>query len=224
MANLHMSFRKIQIDKANTHIVSYIAAATFIIIFSILTCRSLLTQRAYQSKVISAKEKAAKQLESNVAATKDLVSAYTAFVGGPTNVLGGNPAGTGDKDGDNAKIILDALPSRYDFPALATSLDKILSAQSFNVNSITGSDDELNQQNIDSANPAPIEIPFQVSVSGDYNSMQDFVKTLERSIRPIQIQSLDLSGGSGVIQASVRALTFYQPAKALDVNKTEEVR
>jgi hypothetical protein len=224
MANLHMSFRKIQIDKANTHIVTYIAAATFVTIFSIFTCRSLLAQRAYQSRVIDAKEKAANQLEANVAATKDLVNAYSAFVGGPTNVLGGNPAGSGSKDGDNARIILDALPSKYDFPALATSLDKLLSAQSYKVNSITGSDDELNQQNNSTTTTAPVEIPVQISVSGSYSSIQDFINTIERSIRPIQIQSLDLSGGSGVVQANVKALTFYQPAKTLDVNKTVEVK
>ena len=72
--------------------------------------RALWSQRGYQSRVISEKEKAVSQLESNIAATNQLAISYNAFVSTPDNVIGGNPNGTGDRDGNNAKIVLDALP------------------------------------------------------------------------------------------------------------------
>src|SRR6185436_19057656 len=98
-----------------------------ITVFSLMASRGLLGQRSYQARVINEKGKAVKQLQSNVAATKSLVDSYSNFTSLSSNVLGGNPRGTGDKDGDNGKIVLDSLPSKYDFPALTTSLEKILS-------------------------------------------------------------------------------------------------
>jgi hypothetical protein len=223
MAKLHISFRKIQIDKANTRIVSFVAGAVFITVFSMVASRSLLNQRAYQSRVISAKAQAAQQLKDNINATQSLVTAYTEFVSEPTNVLGGNPKGSGDKDGDNAKIVLDALPSKYDFPALATSLEKILTAQNYKINTITGTDDELNQQKAATVSQ-PVEMPFQIGVSGSYDSMQNLIITLERSIRPIQIQTLDLSASSGNVQINIKAKTFYQPETNLNVTTTKEIK
>lgn len=223
MAKDNPSTKRIQINKANTRMVGAIAGASVIVIFSLVASRALMSQRAYQSRVISEKTKAVNQLKDNVKSVQNLATSYSAFVGTSSNVLGGNPSGTGDKDGDNARIILDALPSKYDFPALATSLEKILTSNSYKVNSITGTDDELQQQNTSSPSPAPVEIPFQISITGAYASMKDLITTLEKSIRPIQIQTLQLSGSDSNMQVSISAKTFYQPEKNLTIT-TKEIK
>jgi hypothetical protein len=221
MANPRISIKQNLIDKANTSIVAAAAGAGFIVVFSLVASITLVGQMKYQSHVITAKKKALTQLKADISATNSLVQRYSVFQGGSPNLIGGNSSAsaTGPQDGDNAKIVLDALPSSYDFPALITSLEKVLTSQNVNIESIGGSDDELAQgNNISSSTPTPVPMPFQFSVSGDYASIQSVPKALESSIRPIQVQTIDLSGAQSKLTLNVIAQTFYQPAKSLKIS------
>lgn len=212
------------ISKANSTIVISTAVAAFLFIFCAVASKTLISQASYQNRVISSKKKALATLKSDLSARNSLVSSYKSFVGTPQNVLGGNPDGSGDKDGDNAKIVLDALPSKYDFPALATSLEKLVQNQGLTVLGISGTDEEVTQAaNQTSATPQPIAMPFQVQVSGSYDSIRALVNDFERSIRPFQIQKVELSGAEGSMTATIDAQTFYQPEKGLNI-KTEVVK
>ncbi len=217
------SIKRIQIDKTNRFMVGSIAIASFITVFCLMASRALISQQSYQSRVIKQKGVAVKQLQSNITATKSLVTAYSNFVSQSDNVLGGNPSGTGSNDGDNAKIILDALPSKYDFPALATSLQGLLSGQGAKINGITGTDDELKQLNSSSPNPQPVEIPFQVTVAGPPSTIQNVIAAMQRSIRPIQIQTITFTADQTNLQATISAKTFYQPEKSLTIT-TKEIK
>lgn len=224
MADLKLTSKKTQIDKAQAMSVSIVAAAVFVAVFSLVSTKSLWTQRGYQSRVIAKKQIAKKQLEDNVTSVKDLVQSYQQFVGATTNIMGGNPTGTGEKDGDNARLILDALPSKYDFPALTTSLEKLISDKGLKIESITGTDDEVNQSAAKSeATPAPVAIPFQITVSGSYAAVQDVLSSMERSIRPFQSQKLLLKSGTGTITLTLDSQTYFMPQKSLDI-KQEEVK
>lgn len=213
------------IDKANTRMVAYVGVAAFLLVFSAVATKTLASQIKYQNHVISAKKKARNQLQADIAATSTLKSSYDKFVSQTPNVIGGDPQGTAQKDGNNAKIVLDALPSGYDFPGLATSLDNLLSAQNnVHINSITGTDDEVAQgSNESSADPQPVPIPFSVSVSSDYGGVQNVIGVFEHSIRPMQIQTMNLSGNTGNITMTLTAQTYYQPAKSLNT-RTEIVK
>ncbi len=216
--------KRLQIDKANATMVAMVAAAAFIAVFSLVSSRALLRQRTYQNKVIDQQTKARDQLKTNLAAVDQLVIAYKSFTTTPDNVIGGNPSGTGDKDGDNAKIILDALPSKYDFPALTTSIEKLLGEKKFKVNSITGTDDEVAQSKNESVdNPEPIEIPFEFDAESNSGATKDLINVLEKSIRPIHIKSITLTGGESNLKLRVTAKTYYQPEKSLNI-KTQVVK
>ena len=90
------------------------------------------------------------------------------------------------------------------------------------INSISGTDEEVSEgSNVLSSAPTPQPIPFSVTVTGDYGSMQGVVSTFERSIRPIQIQTLDLNGTGSNLSMTITAQTYYQPAKALNIRKVE---
>lgn len=217
-----VSNKQLTINQANKMVIIATSAATFIVIFCAIAAHALFSQMLYQNRIISAKRVAVKQLEKNEDAVKDLAASYQNFVGTQQNVLGGNASGIGDKDGDNAKIVLDALPSKYDFPALATSLEKLLTAQNITIESITGTDDEVAQaDNNVSDNPQVIPIPFEVAAKGDYQSIQKLTNTFERSIRPIQIQRLSVTGNQGELTINVDAQTFYQPEKQFNIGKKD---
>jgi hypothetical protein len=129
--------------------------------------------------------------------------------------------GTGDRDGSNSKIILDALPDGYDFPALTSSIEKILGDTGVKVSNITGTDDQINQSaNVSSPTPQAISIPFSFTVSdANYASATQLITRLGQSIRPIQIDTLEITGGADKMTVTVSAHTYYQPATNLKITK-----
>jgi len=220
MAKMQLSTKRVLIDKTNSRIVAYTAIAAFMVVFTLVASKTLISQAAYQNRVIGAKKQAVSQLKTDIQSTSNLVTAYKAFVDTPQNVIGGDPNGTGPKDGDNAKVTLDALPSKYDFPALATSLEKMLTSQNVQIQSITGTDDEVAQSSDQSSsNPQPVAMPFQISVTGNYQSIQNLVNTFNASIRPFQVQTMELSGNESNMTLTITAQTFYQPEKVFDITK-----
>jgi hypothetical protein len=220
MARTNSFTKRSLINKANSTIVIATAAAAFVLVFALVAGKSLVGQMGYQNKVIDVKKTALKQLQDDLAARDSLQSSYKAFVDDIQNVLGGDPKGDGDRDGDNAKLVLDALPSKYDFPALTTSLEKVITGQNLGILDISGTDQEADQAaNQTSPNPEPVLMPFQVQVSGAYTSIQSLVDVFHRSIRPFQIQTLELSGDESNMTALINAQTYYQPEKSLEIKK-----
>jgi hypothetical protein len=217
------SFKRIQIDKATTTMVILISAAVAVFIFALFASKALLSQRSYNAKVINQKEKAKKQLEANIEARDTLVAAYQGFIGSPQNVIGGDPNGLGEDDGDNARMILDALPSKYDFPALATSIEKLVISKSsgLSLESMSGTDEEITQNQTALDSPSPVEMPFQLSLMGSYASVQGFSKVLEQSIRPFHIRTLSLSGTDSTMKLDLTAKTYYQPEKKVNIKQVE---
>jgi hypothetical protein len=218
------SIKRTLITKANSTIVAITAGACFVVVFSIVASTTLVKQLSYQIRVIDAKKTALHNLKTDIAAVDTLAKSYQAFTGTTQNTIGGDPNGQGGQDGNNAKIIIDALPSSYDFPALATSLEKILTNQGVVIQSIGGIDDALSQiNNQSSSKPSSQPMPFNLTVAGNYDSMRKVVTAFERSIRPIQVQTITFSGSQDKLTMAVTAQTYFQPAKNLDI-KTEVVK
>ena len=208
--NLRVSVKHLQIDKANSSVLVAAAITCAVVVFSIVASQSLFTQMKYQRKVIGLRDKANNQLEKNIKASAPLVAAYQTFEDATESVIG-----TADK---NSKIVLDALPSKYDFPALATSLEGVIATTGLKIDSITGTDNEVTAEQ-DSLNPKPIEVPFEISATGNYLSANQLILNLERSIRPIKISTLTLSGDTNKLKVDVKAITYYQPAKKLGIEQ-----
>lgn len=223
MARVTSTTKRSLITKANSTMVVSTGVAAFLVVFCLVASKTLLSQANYQNRIIGAKKDAVTQLKTNITAKDSLVSSYKAFVGTSQNVLGGNPSGSGEQDGDNAKLVLDALPSKYDFPALASSLEKMINSQNLQILGITGTDDEAAQSTDATGSPQPVPMPFQVQVSGSYDQIQGLVKLFNTSIRPFQIQTVELSGNQSSMTATITAQTFYQPEKTFKV-QTEVIK
>ncbi|HEX5797970.1 MAG TPA: hypothetical protein VFX79_01320, partial [Candidatus Saccharimonadales bacterium] len=209
-------------------IVIAVSIAAFLVVFSLVASKALLDQRAYQSKVIGAKQEALETLEENLVAADQLTTSYQEFIGATTNVLGGNPFGDADQDGDNARIILDALPSKYDFPALTTSVDKLLRDKGVPPASISGTDDEASYSSggaSDSSGGSSgvVEMPFSVEVSTASAKGKFLLGLFEKSIRPIDVQTLSIKGTENKLEFSINAVTYFQPEKRVNV-RTEAIR
>jgi hypothetical protein len=204
------------ISKNNTRMFVILAIAGVILSFSLVSSITLVRRMNYQAKVVNSRSKAQKQLKDNLAAVDSLVAAYKNFDEAAESVIG-----TADS---NSKIVLDALPSKYDFPALTTSLENLLVTGGFSNIDISGADNEATAEQ-NSTSPVPIEIPFIISAKGSYANLQTLINNLQRSIRPFKILKLDITAtaGSDSTSFTITAVTYYQPEKNLDI-PLEEIK
>jgi hypothetical protein len=207
------STKRNQIDKDKTKIFIIIAIISVVSVGALMISKGLWSQASYYGKVAGKKDDAKKQLEANKNAITALSQSYKSFAETSPNLLGGSPTGSGDRDGDNAALILDALPNKYDFPALASSVEKLLTGNA--INSITGVDDIIVQQA--AAATGPVEIPFSVDIRSSYGSLSTLIDTFNLSIRPIQLTRLELSGSNADLQAIIQAKSYYQPELGLQI-------
>jgi hypothetical protein len=215
---------KVKIDREEKRLLLIIAAAVAVTVFCLTATKVMLANGSYKRHVISARHEAVNQLKTNLAQSKALIDHYGVFegAGNPSNIIGGQ--NTKDQlavppNGNNSRIVLDALPSSYDFPALITSMTKILSDSGITNPNIGGSDqsDTINANADANAAPQAIAIPLTISGSGDFGRVQQLLKDLERSIRPIDVSNLQLQGSAADFTVGTTMNTYYQPPKSLNI-------
>ncbi len=213
----HRSIKHDIISRDSTRIVTAVGVAVFLLVFCGFAVKTLFSQSLYNNRVISAKDATVTQLDANIEALKSLEQQYEAFVGASENVLGGNPDKNGPLDGANDTIILDSLPGNYDYPALASSFEKILIDDDYDVDRIGGSEDVLAPSEA-TADAVPIPIPFRFGFTAPLDRTQELFQTLEKSIRPMDVREVSVTvGAEGIMNTSVTLNTYYTQQKAYEL-------
>lgn len=214
------SIKRLEIDKDSKSMIIWVAIATFIVIFSLISSYSEYKNFSYQNRIINADNTAKSTLLSDIHASQVLMSSYKDFVNTPVNIIGGNTNSNSQNNGDNAKIILDALPSSYDYPALISSIQSLLLSQGATINSITGTDSPPPPNTTLSLNTSsPVTLPFGFTVSGNYQTIQNIINAFQHSIRPMQFLTVNISGDQSNLTLAVTAQTFYQPSVGFNISK-----
>jgi Tfp pilus assembly protein PilO len=197
------------IEKSNTTMLIVIGVAAAVLSFTIVSTISLSRRLSYQSRVINARTDAEDQLNKNYSALQQLIESYEKFDSTEKSVIGTTET--------NSKIVLDALPSKYDFPALATSINKIIELTGgISSKNITGSDLEATAEQ-SSIDPKPIEIPISISGEASYENIQKLVNNLQASIRPFKIKNVTFSGDQQKMNFNISMTTYYMPSKNLEI-------
>lgn len=228
MAEVRMkSVKHSIIEKTNSFIVMMVGIAVFVVVFCIFASKALISQSAYQQRVINEKQLALDTLNANKVAIDELKVQYAAFASASVNVLTGNPAGSGPIDGENPKIVLDALPSVYDYPGLSSSVEKILIDGGFGIESIGGAEDPLlaGQPTTSAATadvatatkPVPIAIPYPISVKTSVVGAKQLFETLEKSIRPFKVDAVSITSADDGLLTSITMNTYFLPETGLNV-------
>lgn len=208
-SKFNISNKYLKIDKANKVVLISVSVTVAIVIFSLVATQALIKQIKYQGIVISKRNAANATLEKNLKAVNSLVASYTAFDSAQESVIG-----TGDK---NSKVILNALPSKYDFPALATTMESFYKSTGVSNDGFSGTDEEATA--VQSSNsPTPVEIGVPITATGDLTATQKLLDYLGRSIMPIKISTVSISGSDKTLNVSLAGVTYYQPAKEYKVN------
>ena len=197
------------IAKAGNSIFLAVAISSVVTAFSLVAINFMWDQAQYNSRVNASKELARNILRTNIANADSLKTSFTAL-DKEDNII----PGQGNKK--NSAVILDALPRKYDFPALRTSIDKLTDLSGVKLASFTGNDEEA-VAIAKMAQPTPQEVPFSLTIDGSYKQIVKFMQFLGSTIRPMKIVQLRLSGTDSTMSASMDVVTYYQPAVDLKI-------
>lgn len=203
------------------YLMRVIGIAAVITVFCLASTKVLLSQAAYKRHIINARHDAVKALNQDLSESDTLKSQYQIFEGtNPVNIIGGRnttDSNATPPDGNNSRIVLDALPSSYDFPALISSLAKIMNNNGIATPSVGGTDESNTVNTTASPNPVPVQILLTIAGNSGYGQVQSFIKDLERSIRPFDITSFNIQGSESAMSFSATVNTYFQPAKTLNI-------
>lgn len=216
----------VTLSDADVRNLTAFTLAVVVAVFCLLGSKTLLAKTIYQQKVISASNKANKQLDINLKNSSTLSTQYSSLFenSDPSNVLGGKSDTSTQAvppNIDNARIALDALPSIYDYPATVASLTKILTDDGITTPNITGTDQTGTVSNAVSSSPEPVAIVMGFTGTGSYRAVQKVLSDLERSIRPFDVTSVQLSGSETQLTINASLTTYFQPAKVLGITPKE---
>lgn len=206
-----------QIRQANRAMLLWIAGMSVVVGISIVLVVFLAQKIWFGEKVISEKNATVSTLEKNLTAVKGLRD--------NVRVLNTNQAlidaRLNDEDSP-LQTVLDALPADANPTALATSLQaKLLTGipnivmETIDVQG-TGTDDSTASGDGTSS----YQLPFSFSVSTDTknnDSLRQVLERLEKSIRPFNVTALSIEGQGDRIVMTVAGVSYYDPAKTVQL-------
>jgi len=209
--------KRTQISKANKVMFIWIAGASALVSFAIVTSFFLGQKLIFNEKVLFEKNKTVNVLNINNGAVEELATNIRALDADAALSL----AKANEKD-QAIQVILDALPSYANSPALGASLQiKLLAGvpgltlESLQVTPVEGVE-SLTTGAVEDAGATTAsgnEITFRFSISGSEDTLRAALKNLERSIRTIDITSLIIESQGDIQLMTVAGRAFYEPAK-----------
>jgi Tfp pilus assembly protein PilO len=209
-----------QIESASRTMFIWVAVASVAISICLVTAQFMFQRLTFNQRVINAKIKASDTLSDNIENAKILKEEVDSLVGNQDLAsVKTNP------EDPNVKSVLDALPSKADSTALATSLQQaILGRSGVVVEGITVPTTEVEGEEAPAVSDAqPVEQPFSITVSGSYDKIRTMVLDLERTIRPMKIVAINMTGSDADMRVTIEGITYYQPAKTTSI-KEEAIR
>jgi len=219
-----VSVKHVQIDKNQSSMLIVMAVAILVVIFCLFGTKAMIVKGMYQRRALHARKQVAQQLKDNYNSAQTLFTQYKVFADQDPNALTGTATGNTNLDGQNPVIVLDALPSNYDAPALASSVEKILIGKAVSINTLKVTDDPASNSDLAQSSPVAKPIAFSFEGTTNYASATQLLQDFERSIRPFDLNTLELTGTDNTLKLTVGMTTYYQPAKSLDLQATKEVK
>lgn len=213
--------KRTQISKANRTMFLWIAGASAIVGFAAVAAIFLSQKLIFNEKLLIEKNKTVSTLEANIAAVPELKAQVSVL--DTNSALAGNKA---NEDDQALQVILDALPSEANSLALGASLqnrllagvsglrletlqvDPVQGVESVGGNVVTGDTVSTVSDN---------QITFRFAVSGNQSALRQALRNLERSIRTIDVTSLQIENQGSSQVMTVQGRGFYEPAREVTV-------
>jgi hypothetical protein len=211
--------KRTQISKANRTMFIWIAAASALVSFALVTSVFLGQKLLFNEKVLIEKNKTVATLNANNKVVSELETNVRVL---DTNEdLASVKANPSDQ---TIQVILDALPSDANSLALGASLQNKLLAnipgltiQNLQVDPVQGIESLGDGTTVDASATTTTdnEITFTFSVTGDQTALKTALTNLERSIRTINIDKLQIQNQGTTQVMTVSGSAFYEPVKTV---------
>lgn len=219
--------KRSQIAKANKMMFIWVAVASALVSFAIITSIFLGQKLIFNEKVLAEKNTTVATLNANNAVVSELEDNVRALDANAD--LAKAKASESDQ---TIRVILDALPSDANSLALGASFQNKLLAgipgltlETLQVDPVQGveslSDSAVQDASVTEEVATNNFITFRFSVSGNQDQLRQALTNLERSIRTIDITNLRIENQGDTQLMTVQGRAYYEPAK--NVQLTEKV-
>lgn len=210
--------KRTQISKANRTMFIWVAVASALVSFALVTSFFLSQKLIFNERVLNEKNKTISTLNQNNKVVSELETQVRVL---DTNTdLASVKASPSDQ---TIQVILDALPSDANSLALGASLQnkllagiqglQLLTLQVDPVQGVESLTDAATTQDASASGTTDNVITFSFSVSGQQDQLKQVLTNLERSIRTITITSLQIENQQDKQVMTVQAKAFYEPVK-----------
>lgn len=214
-----------QIAGTRKEVLMWVAIASAVVVICLVVGMNIFQRIQYQMKVNAEISKTAKTMETNVKAVDGLIKNVNDL---RANRLLTAPGLKAD-DSTVFQVVIDALPTENDSVSLSSSLqNKILNRSGVTIEQISvdgesssssNDDDEVTTSSVEFPVAQPIN--FRISIVGTYESIKQTLADIERTIRPIIINSLEISGTDDRLTATIQATTYYSSNVNFQVGEKE---
>ena len=239
--------KRSQIKKANRTMFIWVASMSAVAMVCLVVSYHLVLTTFFKGRVIVAQMQTIGNLETSIrnTDTSNEESLGAQILALDTNE---NLAMAKASSEDQAlQVVLDALPSTNNALSFGASLQKVLlvGPQDLNVKNISvestraesvdvagdvdvveeiSSDEEITSEGEtesveETVNESIMSMPFSFVVEGPETSLQEVLQRLEKSIRTIYINSINIERQGGVNEMSVSGNVFYQLEKTADLQE-----
>lgn len=222
-----------EIDNTRKQVFIWTAAASAAVVVCIMVGINLFQRISYQNKVNGELAKTEKTMQQNVANAKSVRRQVDQLKSKTGRTLSLDQLKTADST--VFQVVLDALPTSNDAVDLSSSLQREIlsgsgvSIESINVdgiNSVSSSDgegtvDTESGSTKSGSMPTAQPITFTVNFTGTYDQVNQALKDIERTIRPIVINKLSIQGSDSKLEVTINATTYYSPSVNFEMGEKE---
>ena len=212
-----------QIDSSKRTMFIFVAVAAFVSGMALVVSFFLVQQIWFQGRVISQKQATVNTINANLKAVDGLKDNI--------RLLDTNEALSSVKSSDESsavQAVLDALPTEPNADALGASLQVMfvgaIDGLTIESLSVTDPSDEgalaaFGSDSESESNDPNLGIGFSMSVSGSAEQLKALLARFERSIRVINIDSLNVEASKDSLKMDIEGRAYYQPAYDVKIDK-----
>ena len=200
---------------ANRTVFVWVVIASIVVGMCGVFTEFMVRQLMFNNKIIAAKSETNDIVKKNITAYEGLKSEIEKLYLNDSLV-----SLKKSQDTTALQVVIDALPTEDNKAAFAASMQlEVLAPTQVRLDgfTISSAQDSTSQVAVAAGTtttlPLGVEaVGFSFSINGRYQQIIDAIKNMERSIRPMDIQSVKFEGDDANMKANITAVTYFQPA------------
>lgn len=204
-----------QIDSSKRTMFIVVAIAAFAVGISLVVAFFLAQQIWFHTKIIGAKQETIDTIRKNIDSVDELKS--------NVRKLDVNDALNSVKINDDSSAvqsILDALPAEANADALGASLQTKFAGS---IGGLTIERLTIGSTGGKSTKDSGSTIGFTMSVNGPADKLKELLAKFEKSIRVIELKSIDVQATRNGLTMNISGAAYYEPAQQVQL-ETEVVK